>query len=61
MKDVDACRQVKIGLERFASRRGYPLRVVRDSLLNRRSVMSRDGMNQLKKSSLSQSLLFGNV
>ena len=61
MKDVDACRQVQIGLKRFASRRGYPLQVVRDSLFNRRSVMSRDSLNQLKESSLPQSLLFGNV
>ena len=61
MKDVDACWQVQIGLKRFASRRGYPLYLVRASLLSRRFVMSRDSVNQLKKSSLSQSLLFGNI
>ena len=60
MKDVDACREVQIGLKRFASHRGYPLQVVRDSPFNRCSVMSRDSVNQLKKSSLSQYLLFGN-
>ena len=53
MKDVDACWEVQIGFKSFASRRGYPLNLVRESLLSRRLFMSMDSANQLMKSSLS--------